>query len=190
MIRNKDAFSLLELIVVISIVAILAAIAVPTYKRYLVISNLAKAKPYVDAAINQLEVRYNSTGSFSGNFTLGSTTEATYSNGTTYAVTGAGPIVTADWRDPSLANATCNSNNSASFAVWMTGLEGIPGYDAPAPGSVSNQSGIYVRLYVTPEGVTRMVCGQHFPSHSASMSIEYSKYWGCDQTDLINFVCP
>jgi prepilin-type N-terminal cleavage/methylation domain-containing protein len=187
---KRHAFSIIELIVVVAIVAILAALAMPAYNKYTVISKLEKAKPYINATVNALKTRYDTTGSFAGSLTIGGTTQASYTNGSTYAVTGAGPIVTADYRDPALANTFCKAKTSASFAIWMTGLEGMSGYTTPSPGGISNLSGIYVRVYVDPVGVMRVVCGKHFSSHAASMDIDYSRYLGCDQTDLTNYQCP
>jgi type IV pilus assembly protein PilA len=44
---NKKGFSLVELMVVIAIIGILSAIAVPSYKTYIVKANVASAMPIV-----------------------------------------------------------------------------------------------------------------------------------------------
>lgn len=58
------AFSLIELMVVIAIVALLAAVAVPTYKNYVAKSQISTgfsvASPYINKAI----MYYNTTGQF------------------------------------------------------------------------------------------------------------------------------
>lgn len=88
--RNK-AFSLIELIVVISIIAILTTIAIPAYKRYKFNANVAAITPLLDSYVQKALVYANVHGQFPSaqNLVYGVTTPSTYD----YAVTPPASLV-------------------------------------------------------------------------------------------------
>jgi prepilin-type N-terminal cleavage/methylation domain-containing protein len=56
------AFSLIELMVVIAIVALLAAVALPNYKAYLVKTHISSVLPNIERLKNESIQAYNDTG--------------------------------------------------------------------------------------------------------------------------------
>lgn len=68
---DMKAFSLIELMVVIAIVSLLAAVAMPQYANYIKKAKLARAVSIVDANINNSIQYYNSNGVFPSAAQLG-----------------------------------------------------------------------------------------------------------------------
>jgi len=69
-IYRKMAFSLVELMVVIAIIGVLSAIATPSYKIYLIKSNIASGVPILTAAIHAATQSYDLTGTFANPLTV------------------------------------------------------------------------------------------------------------------------
>lgn len=67
----KNAFSLIELMVVIAIVALLAAVAAPAYKNYITKAKLSSSINFVDSNINASIRYYNAHGVFASAEELG-----------------------------------------------------------------------------------------------------------------------
>lgn len=64
---NKNyGFTLIELMITVVIVAILAAIAYPSYTRYIARGHRAEAKAKILQLAQQLEQTYSNTGSYAG----------------------------------------------------------------------------------------------------------------------------
>lgn len=70
-------FSLIELMIVIAIIGILAAVALPSYQQYVVTSNRAEAEAIMTEATLELEQWYSRNYTYTGFPTAGRTTSPT-----------------------------------------------------------------------------------------------------------------
>lgn len=61
---KKNGFSLLELLVILGIISILLAIALPSYRQYVSYANRAAAKAFLLEIFNRQEVRIGQTGAY------------------------------------------------------------------------------------------------------------------------------
>lgn len=61
---KQQGFTLIELMIVVAIIGILAAIAVPQYQSYIARSQFSEAPSLMSAAKTSIEERYLSTGGF------------------------------------------------------------------------------------------------------------------------------
>lgn len=62
--KNQKAFTLIELMITVAIIAILAVIAIPSYKRYIVISHRTDAQAAMLSLAQYLESKYNASFSY------------------------------------------------------------------------------------------------------------------------------
>lgn len=65
--QPHQAFSVIELMVVISIIAILAVVAIPSYRSYTVKASIASLLPVADKAKNEIEDAHNQGVVFGNN---------------------------------------------------------------------------------------------------------------------------
>jgi len=63
----QRGFTLIELMIVVSIVAILATVAYPAYTNYVVKANRAEAQAYLMRAAQQQQLFFNDTRSYAAN---------------------------------------------------------------------------------------------------------------------------
>ena len=63
--RKQQGFTLIELMIVVAIIGILAAIAIPAYQDYTIRSKVSEIVTQAGGAKNQLYEEYASTGAFS-----------------------------------------------------------------------------------------------------------------------------
>lgn len=72
---KKNGFSVVELLVVVGIIGILLAIALPSYRQYVVYANRAAAKAFLLEIFSRQEVRIGQTGGYAATIAeLGLTT--------------------------------------------------------------------------------------------------------------------
>lgn len=115
----KKGFSLIELLVVISIVGILSAIAIPAYNTYSNRTVMLKAVTIMDGLLKGIANTYATKGAFPSTLTLNGISFGAFQN-TRVAY---GPIEWISFQGSSVGMViTCS----------LTGLKGIPGYVEPS----------------------------------------------------------
>ena len=124
--KNKiiKGFSLVELMIVIAIVAVLTAIAVPMYTNYITRAKMSEAYFFIGADKSYVADQVNANGgSLSGLETSGGTKTAKYGG----VVSGPTGIITYTFSDPALLNhtivltPTLNSTEGLTWACTKTG---------------------------------------------------------------------
>jgi type IV pilus assembly protein PilE len=130
--RQAAGFTLIELMIVVAIIAILAAIAVPIYSDYVTRSKLTEAQNNLSALRVQMEQYFQDNRSYAdGAGNCGTPMPATGSNSTvkyftyTCAITTSGYTITATGATTQTANFTFtidNNNNRATSNAngWYT----------------------------------------------------------------------
>ncbi len=100
--RNEKGFTLIELMIVIAIIGILAAVAIPSYQNYTKRAKASEAKIMLDALRTTNETYFAEQNSYAGSLTsLGNPTAQAKLY--TYVIAGAG---TAAFTATATANAT------------------------------------------------------------------------------------
>jgi type IV pilus assembly protein PilA len=113
--QKEQAFSLIELLIVIAIIGILSAIAVPSYQKYLMKAKLAEAFTIADKYQNNFAQQYNDgtlgTGAVTSAFSV-TNLGGTISTTNVTAVT-AGPIASLSCTAGTALVGICVAVNSA-----------------------------------------------------------------------------
>jgi type IV pilus assembly protein PilA len=76
--KNQKGFTLIELMIVVAIIAILAAIAISQYQDYVAKSQFSEAPSIVDGLKTKIVENFTQTGACPGNGTVGFQGKASY----------------------------------------------------------------------------------------------------------------
>lgn len=136
--RYEDGFTLIELVIALTIIGILAGIALPAYQESVVKSRRSDAKAVMVELANRLERFYVDNGQYTDNMTTLGGTTTTQGGWYTVSITGTtvnsrmtGYTITAT---PTGAQAS-NDTKCAKLTLTNTGVKGI--LDGDGTGSVA-----------------------------------------------------
>lgn len=170
--KRTGSFSLIELMVVIAVVGIIAAIATPVYKTQVAKSKISRVFPSVNRLLQEIKI-YHDIHNHGWPDTI------SYNGFTITRNTGTAVVV-----DEPSSNIYAIRYNSASFHDAVTlmvtlkglGSYGIPGYVEPASISdVETQNAIQFAMEHDPDTKEfyTTVCGQHDPSTTVTIDTSY-----------------
>lgn len=169
-------FSLIELMVVIAIVALLSAVALPAYKSYVLRAKVLNSMIVMDVISKSLKDDFAKNGAFPLNI---------YVNDV-YIHSGQWQIVNYD--EIFAASYQTDAQNYARIGVSLSGLDGIPGYTAPtvAAPPTGGASAYFVELVLTSGELVVSYCGHLNVATSADwIPFDYLPQ-GCQCTDVVN----
>jgi prepilin-type N-terminal cleavage/methylation domain-containing protein len=112
MVKNKKGFTLIELIIVVAIIGILAAIAMPVYLHYTVKARITEVTTAMDGLAQAASAYHESAGYFP------LTNDANYTNTNTFAPVS---IAYASW------NYTRQDANYCTFTATFVNLQPVNG---------------------------------------------------------------
>jgi len=161
----KLGFSLIELMVVIAIVALLAAVAVPSYKTYVIKSKIANVFPLAMTVVEQAKLGYETKGAWPSSYTLKGVTIPLVVNNAD-SVVQLGDIYSAQvyWH--------ANAPNALFLNFGISGLTGIPNYVEPSV-TLPQRNYLTIALRAETNGTYIIKCGDYDPSNSAAIPIAY-----------------
>ncbi len=155
MLYTNKAFSLIELMVVIAIVALLAAVAVPQYKKYVIRAQINEAMTIIKSLADEAILQRELNGEFPTSVTW---------NGFTF-IDGAGNVAINTQNVVNMRHDAHEASNNTDVKLLriqanLSGLEGISGYTAP-PTSTSNAAQGMIRYVAwdTGNGIVQKACG-------------------------------
>lgn len=177
----KKAFSLVELLVVMAIVGILSAIAVPMYKQYTIKAKIGANVSLLYSLLTEIKKARNQQFNATSLTFMGQTLNGSGSWGNITA-----PSVQKFYYYNSFSGGNIIFDG---VCIYMYGLEGIPGYSQP----VNGQDGTYTRLCAHnmygSNGVDRVTCGRWIDTNNTlDIPLEYLPA-GCSCPSLSSGTC-
>lgn len=149
----KRGFTLIELMVVIAVVSILAAVSIGAYKQYTLKVKVGKALAIVDVIADEAIRDYELTGSFPASTTLNGVTIGCHWNN--YVNLDSENVA---WL--SFCNKT-GGNGGVNFGVSIDNLDGITGYIAPTSGNQGTQALAFYGIRLNDDGTYSVECGAY-----------------------------
>jgi len=137
-VKGKKGFTLIELMIVVAIVGILAAIAIPAYLDYTVKSKITEVTTAMDALAQSASEYHASAGLFPN------ASDANYANGQSFAAVSR---QYANW-----AYASADRNNLCNFTATFHGLNPVVGCTLIMTINYQTGSG-YNKIYDTASSI-------------------------------------
>ena len=159
MLNKFAAFSLIELMVVIGIVALLSAIAVPSYKSYKIQSNVVAMMPTLEKFKQQMTEYYNENGSWPDAADLGISTNNSVANTTVLSPGNYNPNFLQINISKSWTAATCPGGVTGAISAAISGT-GVGGTFTTNTWYGGNNLAVHIILYTTDSRTkVASICG-------------------------------
>lgn len=173
-INDKFSFSLVELMVVIAIIGILSAIAVPSYRNYIITSRIASGINILDNSINKVILDYDTNGTFPNPLEIYG---VILSQSSTVTI-NAPPIV-------QILYNYYTANDSVHVCIYFSDI-GIPGYVANTTNSNNGTYNILCAAAILQNNIFKKACGNWGIGQTMDIPIKYLPT-GCNCAHLYNF---
>lgn len=155
-------FSLIELMVVIAIVAILAAVSVGAYKQYILRVKISNAIVAMDVYADEAIKEHQLTGAFPTSYSVNNVD------------VGHCTWVHVDWTDTDVKwFSYCNTGTKVTFTNSLSGIEGVPGYIAPTNSVLGTYDRYSMAVRFNSDGTYTKECGHLSPSTTAMIPLDY-----------------
>jgi len=145
-----NAFSLIELMVVIAIVGLLAAVAVPAYKAYTTKTIVTQGVTLMERISKDLQQQYESTGAYPASIIVNGVTIANAS----WGIVNVGDVY-------GVSYTVGSSTNGFMLQASLLGLNAISGYVTPGSGTVNSANSTLSYSIIQTNGLYKVHCGQY-----------------------------
>ena len=152
--RMQKGFTLIELMIVVAIIGILAAVAIPQYQDYTVKAKLSKVASFADPIKTAIGVFAQENGAY----------PATASNWASLGIGATGPTPTAE-----VTGATVSASTGAIVLTVATGIRAGAG-TAAIDGST---------ITLTPASITAGATQMTWANTCSSVDVVLRKYFAC-----------
>lgn len=178
--RNKrQGFTLVEVLIVVAIIAILAAMTLPTYQINSTKARISTAIPLLDSLMHDLLIKYFAHGM----------PPATFNGVSGAGAGGYGPYVTpnvSSYLHYVSGNGWNNVGAMVAVSVPPIVAQGVPGYVASTDGSDGNYNTIAIAFFDN-QGTIELYCGRWDSASTLYIPVDYLPP-GCDSDNFQTIV--